>query len=119
MVKSAPLDDQCRQATEFSADTPRTRKGGYESNSELCSAGGEAAKSATRALLRMFCMRDQGESSDSGRKGGSELEARGLQLSRCARCHLLHHRQHQLAVTVVQVGGITANLAQETHFIFG
>ncbi len=36
-----------------------------------------------------------------------------------ARRHLLHHRQHQLPVAVVQVRRIAAHLAQEADFVVG
>src|SRR5260370_41127117 len=32
--------------------------------------------------------------------------------------HLLHHGQHQLAVAFVQVGRVTADLGEETDFVF-
>ncbi len=35
------------------------------------------------------------------------------------RRHLLDHGQHQLAVAVVQIGGVAADLAEEADFIFG
>src|ERR1700730_9868328 len=35
------------------------------------------------------------------------------------RRHLLNHRQHQLAVAVVQADGVAANLAQEADFVVG
>src|SRR5712692_1377218 len=49
------------------------------------------------------------------------LTADSLQagLLRRARRHLLHHRQHQLSVTVVQIRRIPAHLAQEADFIVG
>src|ERR1700728_1232012 len=36
-----------------------------------------------------------------------------------ARCHLLHHRQHELAVAIVQIRGIAPHLAKEADFIVG
>src|SRR6185312_13447119 len=35
-----------------------------------------------------------------------------------SRRHLLDHRQHQLTITIVQIGRIAPYLAQETHLVF-
>src|ERR1700685_4023928 len=49
----------------------------------------------------------------------SRLEARDLQLLTGVRRHLLDHGEDQLAVAVIEVGGVAADLAEETDFVVG
>src|SRR5215475_11855544 len=103
------VDGQKARLSWFSVGSPQDLwqiPGGHE-------RGGTKVIGSLRASrLRLYRWNEKQRQVEVAALGGS-LGVRGSQLSRRARCHLLHHRQHQLAVAVIQVGGVTADLAQE------
>src|SRR5664279_437510 len=72
----------------------------------------EARKSDSRPSRAAACGRQSCRLRSSIAPVSSDLTARGSR-------HLLHHRDDQLAVAVVEARRVTADLGKEPHFVLG
>src|SRR5689334_6744914 len=60
---------------------------------------------------------DARDTSPSAEFGTKRQKLKAGSLPSRVRGHFFHHGQHQLAVAVVQAGGVAADLAEEADFI--